>query len=112
MSRLSHPPAGGVGRKKPAGLRTVPLVPLVPQTKGKHPPPHHAKPPLASPAGGGVSPQNINENRWDIVGHWDRGAGAPFRPLWSWQKVPDGAVLPPGLEIKTDLLTSEKWARL
>jgi hypothetical protein len=40
------------------------------------------------------------------------GAGATFRPLWSWQEVPDGAVLPPGLEIKPDLLTGKKWARL
>jgi hypothetical protein len=41
----------------------------------------------------------------------DRGRAADFVPTTDWQRVPDGAVLPPGLDIRMDLATGRNEAR-
>ncbi len=40
------------------------------------------------------------------------GEAPPFTPTHNWQEVPDGTILPPGLELRMDLAIGKNYARL
>jgi hypothetical protein len=65
---------------------------------------------------GGVPAGNFSKNGGDTCDTCDK-AGEPdhptvLTPSADWQWVPDGAILPPGLQVEVDLATGRKRARL
>jgi predicted P-loop ATPase len=81
--------------------------------KGTSPPPGSMD---FNKQGGGVPAGNFSKNGGDTCDTCDR-AGEPdhpsvFTPSADWQWVPDGAILPPGLQVEVDLATGRKRARL
>ena len=87
-----------------------PTCPDKPQylTRMGHPPPTLAR--VGHRPGGGGPGENFTESTGASEA---TGASAlRFVPTWAWQEVPDGVVLRPGLEIRMDMETGRKWARM